>query len=113
MNRHAGCNDPGRLHVLEPVRQRSIEKVVYRVALAATLDSTLRHLAALLWVVGLLCLLMRLKHSFHPELFGLLLLAPLTGLLAARGRFIDKRVSAAWLDKVSVGTGRIGTAFER
>ena len=95
------------------MRQRSIEKVVYRVALAATLGSTLRHAAALLWVVGVLTLLTRLRHDFQPELFGLLLLAPLTGLLAARGRFIDKRVAAAWLDKAAGGTGTIVTAFER
>ena len=92
---------------------KSIDRVVYRVALAATLGSTLRHLAALLWVVGVLCLLMRLWHSFSPEVFALLLIAPLTGLLAARGRFIDRRIAAAWLDKMAGGTGRIVTAFER
>ena len=95
------------------MRQRSIEKVVYRVALAATLGSTLRHAATLLWVVGVLTLLTRLRHDFQPEIFGLLLLAPLTGLLFARGRFIDKRVAAAWLDKMAGGTGTIVTAFER
>jgi hypothetical protein len=95
------------------VRQKKIDKVVYRVALAATLGSTLRHLAALLWAVGVLCLLSRLWHSFQPELFLLLLLAPLTGLLAARGRFIDRRVAAAWLDKMAGGSGKIVTAFEQ
>jgi len=95
------------------VSHKKIDRVVYRVALATTMGSTLRHLATLLWVVGVLCLLMRLWHNFSPEVFGLLLIAPLSGLLVARRRFIDRRIAASWLDKVSGGSGRIVTAFEQ
>ncbi len=93
--------------------KQKIDRVVTRVALATTLGSTLRHLATLLWVVGVLCLLMRLWHSFSADVFGLLLIAPLTGLLVARRRFIDRRIAASWLDKVSGGSGRVVTAFEQ